>query len=750
MFYKKAVRCAVCLSLIYLTGCTALASGRYYTLAKVNRQGEMIEAHRVIESSDNKDVLDKVIPNGNIAIKMNRGFVRYLEAVERPEVIMFIRATVQDPQKATPDQVWQKVYLSSEDKDAHIILNKNSLIPREDVFLLPPVAYSNQDILIELRIVELDKEDNQTALQFVNAAASVAAVWQPESAAVISAFQTALQFIVENNLDDIEFAYDIQISNNATTVVQRNNKNYDLALAPRVGTYALIKTEHIDRFNYPNSWFDATTSGARYFVAQVAKVATLGVFNWNALTYNPQEDFYLKIMGRPFGVDFESTTVPYFRDGELFVSRDYFYYQKGSYPGADEQQFFFEGNGLASAPSECCNIDESQASKALKTPYQDHSYLAFSIISPKLGLALEQLAQISGVEEDLKAIENIRTNQLSSKEIAESLGKVTNSLKAVVIHKKLLDKYRKSIENAKNPDEVAEYEAAYQKELAKVQELLTPETKAAIGAELREKSANKIKELGGFSLNPSYFYVNKNIDFTLSHKRKEHKESYSLYVHKENGDIVDNALREKSITHPANSRELNFVFVHLNPITEKGKYTLAFRNDNSSTQMRASFNVINEPRIAGIVNISATQKEIKGQNLNKEYISKVVLLDLNKKELSSEVIIDPVDENTIRITGLEDDVNKIEGVRLDMLHALESISWPVATTETSDSSSSQPQENGSSSSTQPDMVPVDGTDSSGSDSTSSDSTSSDSTSSDSTSSDSTSSDSTSSDDVDGH
>ncbi|MCA8955647.1 MAG: hypothetical protein KDC87_06220 [Planctomycetes bacterium] len=356
-------------------GCNVLSSGRKYTLAKIDRQGNLVEPHRRLPPAD--DGLERV-PR-RLSVVLNGGFIRYLDAVDRPEVAIFARVKVRKPNEAEETLVFEKVYLMSENASEQLVLAKDTFLPREDIPLLPGIEYDGKDeIYVSLRVVELDSADNDRIRSLVNAAASATATIDPHTALGASVFQTVLTFLTRNNPDDIEFQFDFALipGSDRPTVVVDQSERY-LVLPPCIARYAVLKTEHRDRLIYPDNYFDAAQHGVRYLLASLLKIGTLGVCNWtvwNWLGGDPEDDFYLKIMGRPFATDRSAWRLPEFTHDGLKVAQD---------------------AGVVRAPGShlvyCSKTTNGQGTVEQRRTFVDQGYLTLSVIETREGIDVASL-----------------------------------------------------------------------------------------------------------------------------------------------------------------------------------------------------------------------------------------------------------------------------------------------------------------------------------------------------------------------
>jgi hypothetical protein len=316
-------------SVVLLSACATNTGGRHYTLAKVDRYSSLVPARSLLDEEEGDaigDGLDELV-DGYFGITLDSGYIRYLQSIVQPEIAIFSKVAVRKPEEVGEDAgfVFQNVYLASESDGSNMELYKDSSFPRSDIEILPPFEYNGEIITVQLRVIEVDSDDNERVkhlIKLISLAATTAAVGLPESAAAISVFQSVLTFLTENNSDDIEFAYDFQLSSASNDLVVERNYLEDMVLQPRLGTYVVIKTEHPDRVRMPDSLLGLLGESALWVVSKVVKVATLNLFNWTIFG-EPQGDRYNRLFGRPFTIETGSWQLPEATDGWFIANRSY-------------------------------------------------------------------------------------------------------------------------------------------------------------------------------------------------------------------------------------------------------------------------------------------------------------------------------------------------------------------------------------------------------------------------------------------
>jgi hypothetical protein len=445
------------------------SSGRHYTIAKVNRENRLVAARRILEEG-RADNLDKVV-DAYFGLTIDGGYVRYLQAIVHPEIAIFSKVTVRRPEEAGADAgyVFQNVYLASEKDGSHIELNKDSTFPRADIEILPPFQYKGEIVTVELRVIEIDSDDNERTKQLINLAASAAAAGAPESAAAISVFQTVLTFLVENNRDDIEFMYDFQLASSSSKLKVDRSLKYDedQLLQPRVGTYVVVKSEHPDRVRLPDSILGFGSESLQWLGSKVLQLGTLNLLNWELwetvfCAEPPVGDRYNRLFGRPFAIETAAWTLPETTsDGLVMPNQSYFGAQGDSdtfYP------FVLDNKTLKTQlhpPS-----TEKEAEFEQPEHYREQSYVVFSITEHESGISYEQLAALARVDTSVDAL-SLRTTQATPEEWKAGIDKIRDSSMELFLEKRK-QKAARQIARAETDEEkqaaVADYEA-YVKQL---------------------------------------------------------------------------------------------------------------------------------------------------------------------------------------------------------------------------------------------------------------------------------------------
>lgn len=438
---KNTLAPALGVLLALATSCSTLSSGRAYTLSRVDRDLTLVPSNTQIVDSE-KDRIGE-LPKSYLQIVLNSGYLRYLEAIVRPEVAVFARVYVRDLKKPDETLVWEKVFLESEKQDLQLVTNKDSFLPRINIPILPGIVYDEQEIYVSLRIIELDSDDNGRIKEVVNAAATTTAAFQPEAAVAASAVQTVLSFLTALNSDDIEFQFDFALIPNGGSMEvspcamlpragakDGESQLLDVVLEPRLGTYTVIKTEHRTRANYPSDYFDFAHNTLRWTAASIIKLGTLGVLNWRmweTLGATRNEDYYMRLFGRPFVIDYEAWQMPEYVAGKLslpeiggrlYMTDNRLHYRRGS----------------------------------LNRTFADQSYLTLTLLEPPGGVDLGTLTKANNAKKSINAILN--TGQLSPEAAGELAKKGAEALVGAVQGEEIREKLDKDLASATTPAEV--------------------------------------------------------------------------------------------------------------------------------------------------------------------------------------------------------------------------------------------------------------------------------------------------------
>lgn len=418
-----------------VAACSVLPSGQLYTFAKVAPDQSLIPARSAPAPAEPVTGDDSRIRLGEyLNLTLKGGFLRYLEAIDRPEVLLFVRVKVRSFDTNQEALVWEQVHLHSERKDQQMVLAKDSFLPRFDIPILPAFEYSGEQLEVNLRIVELDEDDNQRWRSIINVATATTAALRPESATAGSAFQALLTFVTANNPDDIEFQFDFALHPDGTRQASHDGNRcqaFDVVLQPRVGTYVVVKTEHQERLNLPSNWFDVAHHGVRYGLAQVLKLGTLGLFNWSVWTElgaDRLDDFYLKIMGRPFAVDRDSWALPEFVGGKLGL------------PGRGGR-LHWDGDRLV------------HRIRGAPDTFRAQSYLVLGIDRAQRGLDLIALRTAASGQQRIDGL--VKAGQPSAADFDASLQKLGSEMRVTALGARLTSRLQPQVDEAVSSAQIA-------------------------------------------------------------------------------------------------------------------------------------------------------------------------------------------------------------------------------------------------------------------------------------------------------
>ncbi|MBL8767940.1 MAG: hypothetical protein JNL94_11270 [Planctomycetes bacterium] len=442
---------AVCIAALAVVGCITQPTAKSYQLAKMNRSGSLVPIDAVIgdraeasaappssqggESSgstattttgdeppkggdsdrlDTPDRFDQLIEtNDCLEIRLADHFVRYLNAVGAPEVVIFTRCRIRSPDSAVPELVYDRILMNTQDQELTQAGLQGAGGSLRDVVVLPAIEYKDEDILLSIRVLELDQDDNKRIGKLLQGASAVSSQLKNASAPELSAFQAVVSFLVANNPDDVEFALDIGLTTNASTTFAREadllpgmSQTATHVITPRVGMVAAIKTEGVDRFVIPQKYEQYLPQGILWTLANLSRLATLDLFN--ALPGRVDYDAYSDFFGDPLRVPSNSLIEPGFADGRLVHRTDIDALQS---PTARELFVVHDRSLCTLLPGYGGGVPE---------PFRDKSYVLLSIQSPSLGIPVQELAALSDSLEDLR----IRTTQLTPEELAKVLDQI--------------------------------------------------------------------------------------------------------------------------------------------------------------------------------------------------------------------------------------------------------------------------------------------------------------------------------------
>lgn len=398
-----------------LPACSSSSTAKSYSLGKMARDGTLVPIDDVMNTSaDTADRFDRLVePDDCLEIRLADHFVRFLNAVGSPEVVIFTRCRIRSPDSTSADIVYDRVLMNTQDQELTQAGLQGAGGSLRDVVVLPAVEYKGEDILLSIRVLELDQEDNQRVGKLLQGAAAASAQLKTATAPELSAFQAVVSFLVANNPDDIEFALDMGLTSNASMTFTRDGDVLpggttltSHVITPRVGMIAAIKTEGVGRIVVPQKYEQYLPQGILWAVENVARLVTLDLFN--ALPGRIDYDAYSDFFGDPLRVPSNSLVEPTFVDGTMIHRVDV----DGADSPTNRETFVVRDRSLFTTTS--------KGADAVPEPFRDKSYVMLSIQSPSTGVPVKELAAISDSIDDLK----LRTTQLTAEELAKLIDQI--------------------------------------------------------------------------------------------------------------------------------------------------------------------------------------------------------------------------------------------------------------------------------------------------------------------------------------
>lgn len=422
-----------------------------------------------VSTCDRPDSDRLIKPGENLRLVLNSGFIRYLQAVLRPEIVLFVRVEIRNPTEIENALVWEALHINSEQADAHFKLNKDNFIARAGMPLFPAIRYDGQDVIVSLRIIELDQADNKRFKSLIDSAANVGKVFAPVQAGTISLVQAVFGMIASSNEDDVEFQFDFAISRNSRAVClkDQNGEKRPVTnlLEPRVASYLVLKTENAKRANIPSNWITIGHSAVRYAIGETLRFATLGLFNWGGEEHH---DVYRTIVNRPFTIANDSWTLPHWRAPKSA--------EQAKYLVDNGDELMLEGNAV---------VTKSKSGDTLTwSPYAAKSYLMVSVDSPAEGIdlstKLKEFAATGVVEQE------IRTTQLDAEEFGRGMKQIEERAAEAILMSRL-EKTRREIARASTDAQRKAAEEAFARELQRAKEATNSEASTAAIENVRRR-----------------------------------------------------------------------------------------------------------------------------------------------------------------------------------------------------------------------------------------------------------------------
>ncbi len=442
----------VTLLLIALLASCANTAGKNYTLAKVNDKGYLTDPFTQV-GKDWDQHIEEV--NGNLEIRLADHFLAYLASLGQPELIIFSRATITDPNDRTKKIVYEQILLNTEDQATYSAGNQGGGGTLKDVVLLPSIKYRNQDIRLELRVIELDSEDNERAKSVINQAAQTGGTFKLVAGPEITAIAGALNFLVANNKDDVEFSVDIGISPKTPRQTASSGDLTDVVLQPRVGTWVIVKTELPGRLYFAGDTFSIASDALVWTLANAIKLGTLNVANW----WNndkDQADNYMRLFGNPLGLSSVAVTEPRMKDdkfrhveGRFFTSCGYQFTdptKEHAFP-----MMYHAGSVHVEYPCTSKDASGNVVSDPRLIPFRDKSYVALSFSSPVAAVDATALASLSDKIADL----NIATTQLKGAEFDKELKAAMNAIETIAHVRNTLDTASEQMTKAQDAETIS-------------------------------------------------------------------------------------------------------------------------------------------------------------------------------------------------------------------------------------------------------------------------------------------------------
>src|SRR5262245_15685030 len=253
------------LFLLTLAGCARqhLITGEPLILSLDSKTGAVVDRDLVPASTPIRDgaptSLSTIPHKGEIiAIVVNSVFIRFLRALSSPHVLVY--AEVFDDGQDDPATAVTKLLFNEQDQPSGVHLGV------ADRVIYGPTPYKGFPLRIKFNIIELDKEDKQTASRLLNAAGTIVSAAQPQAAPAIGVVVQVAELINALNKDDFELRFDLtlhpverngvsDIGDEALTrpkqgppePVQRHGKPYASVSTLRTGSYVVIKRELAER-----------------------------------------------------------------------------------------------------------------------------------------------------------------------------------------------------------------------------------------------------------------------------------------------------------------------------------------------------------------------------------------------------------------------------------------------------------------------------------------------------------------------
>jgi len=258
-FMARGARCAVlgaCVVALGLAGCSGhLITGEPVVYGVDPLTGEIIDRDVVAHQGDGPL---GVLPHRGeiITLVVDNVFLRYLEDLGSPHVLVY--AEVFDDGSDDPGTAITKVLFNERDQPSGVNLGL------ADRVLYGPTAFKGFPIRVKFYIVELDREEKETASKIIDAAGAIASTAKPEAGPAIAIGLAVARALNELNTDDYELRFDLTLfpvsafgSADVTddelaklpplASLHRQGKPVAMAMPLHTGSYVVIKRELEER-----------------------------------------------------------------------------------------------------------------------------------------------------------------------------------------------------------------------------------------------------------------------------------------------------------------------------------------------------------------------------------------------------------------------------------------------------------------------------------------------------------------------
>lgn len=196
-----------------------------------------------------------------IAVVLNSVFIRHLEPLLRSRVLVY--AEVYDDASDDPSTAVTRVLFDQEGQPAGVHASVF------DKLLYGPTPYKGYPLRIRLYVVELAKDQKQTAGRIIDAVGTIASTAQPQAAPAVGLVIQAARLVNELTEDAFELRCDMTLypvsgvgtadladptlsqfneKQGVAEPVQRQGRQVSLVTPLRIGQYAVIKRELTSRF----------------------------------------------------------------------------------------------------------------------------------------------------------------------------------------------------------------------------------------------------------------------------------------------------------------------------------------------------------------------------------------------------------------------------------------------------------------------------------------------------------------------